>query len=104
MSNHDASQVGVPYTRISRITIHYPDGDNTPSVVIEQSEAVKLLSGVVRHLGTLPTIVANLDFSKATDPVPLVNPNLIGSDTTLQQAFMCVLAIARQEQNKAEQV
>jgi hypothetical protein len=106
MTNHDASQVGVPYVRCNRLIINYPDAGQTPSVSIEQCLAVKLADGTVRALEALPAINAVLDFSKATEPVPLVNPNdatPLGANTTLQQVFVGVLAIVRQEQNKAEQ-
>lgn len=105
MTNYDGSQVGVPYVRVHRVTIRWPDSEATPSAFIEQSEGVKLADGTIRTLGPLPNIDVHLDFAGNGDtPIPLVNPEdgtPLGIDTTLNQAFLAVLAVVRAEQIKA---
>lgn len=103
--NYDASQVGVPYKRAHLITIDYPDGGRTPSVDLGQSLAVKLADGTVRKLENLESIGALVDFAKAMEPIPLVDPETsepIGKDTNLQEVFMCVLAYVRHIQRESD--
>jgi len=101
--NYDPSQVGVPYIRAQRIVITWPDGGQAPAATIEQSWAVKLADGTVRKLADFPQIDATLDFTQGDAPIPLVNPENaqpLGADTTLNQAFLAVLAIVRKEQHE----
>ena len=101
--NFDASQVGVPYVRAHRLIIEYPDSSSTPTAYVEQSLAVKLADGSVRTLENLQPLAVPLDFSKGNDPIPLVSPENakpLGQDTTLNQAFLAVLAVVRDAQNK----
>lgn len=105
MNNYDASQVGVPYVRAHRLTINWPDNGQMPTAVIEQSLGVKLLDGAVRELERLPALDVALDFANGNVPIPLVSPedaSPLGMDTTLNQAFVAVLAVIRQAQIKAE--
>lgn len=105
-TNYDASQVGVPYVRAHRVTINYPDNKQMPTATIEQSLAVRMADGSARQLENLPAISCVLDFSKGNDPIPLVSNETgapLGADTSLNQAFIAVLAVVRAEQNKAEQ-
>jgi hypothetical protein len=108
MSNYDGSQVGVPYVRAHRVTINWADSESTPTAFIEQSEGVKLADGTIRTLGPLPNILVHLDFAGSGDAaIPLINPENaahLGADTTLNQAFLAVLAVVRAEQLKAEPV
>lgn len=102
--NYNGSQIGVPYTRVSRLTIEYPD-IGIPSVLIEQAEAVKLADNTIREIQNLGSFKCDLDFTKGDDPIPLVSPvdgSLLGIDTTLNKVFVGVLAIIRQEQLKNE--
>lgn len=102
--NYDASQVGVPYVRAHRLIISYPDAGQMPTAVVEQSLAVKLADGTVRKLENLADLTINLDFSQGDAPIPLVSPDNaapLGADTTLNQAFLAVLAVIRAEQVKA---
>ena len=103
--NYDASQIGVPYVRAHRLIISYPDAGQKPTAVVEQSLAVKLADGTVRKLENLTDLTFELDFTKGNDPLPLVNPDdatPLGQDTTLNQAFLAVLAVIRAEQVRAE--
>lgn len=104
--NYNGSQVGVPYVRAPRITINYePSGRTTAT--IEQALAVKLADGSVRQLEALPALTCELDFANDGDtPVPMISPDdasPLGADTTLNQAFLAVLAIVHDRQVKAEQ-
>ena len=99
--NYDGSQVGVPYVRAHRVTIEWPDATGVPGAVIEQSLGVRLADGSVRKIEDLPKIEFNLDFSRATDPVPMVSPedgSLLGQNTNLQTAMLNVLAVIRKQQ------
>ncbi len=103
--NYDASQVGVPYVRAQRVEIFWPDAGKKPHAVINQSLAVKLADGTVRQLENLPALEVVLDFDRATDPIPLVDPDTglpLGPSTTLQMAMLNVLAVVREKQIAAE--
>lgn len=105
--NYDPSQVGVPYVRVSRLTIDWPDSvqSSMPSAKMEQSLAVKLADGSIRTLEKMPDIVAQLDFTRGNEPIPLIDPETganYGSDTSLNQAMMTVLAVIRQHQRIAQ--
>ena len=106
MNNYDASQVGVPYVRSHKIVIDYPDSGQKPTAVIEQSLAVKLADGTVRKLNDLTPLTITIDFAaNGVDPIPLVSPedaSPLGADTTLQMAFLNILAVVRQAQIRAE--
>lgn len=104
--NFDASQVGVPFVRAHKITIHYPDNGQTPWATIEQSNGVVLADGKVRTIEQLPTIQRSFDLQNDGNlPVPLVSPTTgadLGANTTLNQVFLGILAVVRQEQKKLE--
>ena len=97
--NYNGSQVGVPYVRYPRIIINYPPGV-LPSVRIDRELAVLLADGSVRALEALDSVTADIDLPNNGDaPVPLVNPSTgesLGADTSLNQTFLAVLAVARQ--------
>jgi hypothetical protein len=103
MSNYDASQIGVPYTRVHRIEILYPDAGLQSTAVLDQSEAVKMADGTVRKLRELPSLYVTFDFKNdGSTSIPLINPNdgsTIGS-TTLNTAMLNILAVVRYEQLK----
>jgi hypothetical protein len=100
--NYDASQVGVPYVRASRILISYPDNNQLPTAVIEQALCVKLADGNVRELEDIKAINVTLDFqSHGSDPIPLVNPTTgaaLGADTSLNSVMVQILAVVRAQQ------
>jgi len=105
MNNYDASQVGVPYVRAHRVTVNWPESGQMPTAVVEQSLGVKLADGTVRELEKLSDLTIPLDFSRGNDPIPLVNPedgSPYGADTSINQAFLAVLAVIRAAQIKAE--
>ena len=105
MNNYDGSKVGVPYVRVPRLIVDWLDNGQTPVATIVNALGVKLADGSVRNLEDLATITQALDFSKGDEPIPLVNPNdgsRLGMDTTLNQAFLAVLAVIRQTQIQAE--
>lgn len=62
--NYDPSQVGLPYVRVTRLTIDWPDsvGEPQPTASIEQSLAVKLLDGSIRTLDTFPTLENSINY------------------------------------------
>jgi len=98
-TNYNASQVGVEYVRFPRIFITYPAGA-LPYVRIDRELAVLLTDGTVRVTGELESVTADIDLPTNGDaPVPLVNPSTgeaLGADTSLNQTFLAVLAVARQ--------
>lgn len=103
--NYDASQVGVPYVRVHRLTIEYPDAKSTPTAYAEQSLAVKLADGSVRTLETMQSLAIPLDFGNGDSLLPLVNPDTgapLGANTSLNSAFLSVLAVVRDAQIKAQ--
>lgn len=105
--NYDPSQVGVPYVRVSRLVIEWPDSAESPmpTAVMEQTLAVKLADGSIRTLEKMQPIGAKLDFTNGNDPVPLVNPETaqpLGMDTSLNQAMLAVLAVIRKHQIEAQ--
>lgn len=103
-NNYDSTDVGVPYVRAHKVTLHWPDNGLLPSYVLEQSLGVKLKDGTVRTIETLPTISRSLDFVNDGDlPIPLVDPTSganLGIDTTLNKTMLSILAVVRQEQLK----
>lgn len=110
--NYDASQVGVPFVRAHKLTIHYPEAGTgqLPWATIEQSEAVKLADGSLRRIGELPFIQRSFDLAgQGNVPIPLVSPEtgqpLVGSNgpltTTLNQIMLGLLAVVRMSQNDA---
>lgn len=105
--NYDGSQVGVPYVRTRQLIIDWRDNNQKPMVGIVQGTAVKLADGTIRALDPLPQINVELDFATDGDtPVPMISPDNaapLGTDTTLNQAFLAVLAIVHDRQVKAEQ-
>jgi len=101
--NYDPSQVGLPYVRVTRLVVEWPDSlkDLQPTALIEQSLAVKLADGSIRTLDNLPAISTRLDFTLGDEPIPLINPETaepLGTDTTLNQTFVGVLAVVRKFQ------
>ena len=102
MSNYDASQVGVPYTRVHRIEIQYPDNGQMPSATLHQSLAVKMADGKIRRLEDLSPIGVQFDFSaNGSTPIPLVSPDTgaaLGPTTTLNMVMLSILAVVRQAQ------
>lgn len=102
MINYDASQVGVPYVRAHKITIHYPDNGGLPWAVIDQSLAVKLADGTVRKLQDLPSIQRSFDLTNdGALPIPLVSPDTgaaMGPSTNLNMVMLGILAVVRKEQ------
>ena len=106
MNNYNGSQVGVPYVRAHRLTVNWPDNGQMPTALIEQSLGVKLADGTVRELQKLGDMTVTLDFAtNGNTPIPLVSPEdatPLGADTTLNQAFLAVLAVIRAEQVRAE--
>jgi hypothetical protein len=104
--NFDASQVGVPYVRAHKITIHYPDKGLPPVVVVEQSLAVVMADKTVRQLEVLPTIQAELNLATdAGKPIPLIDKDTgapLGPTTTLGMVYMQLLAAVRQIQISQE--
>lgn len=104
-NNYDASQVGVPYTRVNTLTIVYPPEGNT-RVVLGQALAMKGADGKVYEVGPLNSISAQLDLvANGNDPIPMVSPNdasQLGTNTTLNEVFVAILAVVRQIQNSQE--
>lgn len=100
--NYDASQVGVPYVRASRILIGYPDNNRIPSADIEQTLVVKLADGTIRELEKLPSLNVPLDMlNHGADAIPMVNPadgSPLGANTNLNTAMVHVLAVVRAAQ------
>lgn len=106
MNNYDSSQVGVPYTRVHRIEISYPDNGLMPSAVLHQSLAVKMADGKTRRLEDLDQIAVQFDFAAdGTTPIPLVSPDTgvpLGPTTTLNMVMLSILAVVRKAQLATE--
>lgn len=106
MTNYDGSKVGVPYVRTRQLIIDWPDNNAMPRATILHGTAVKLADGTVRALDPLPQVDCVLDFEKDGDAeVPLISPadaSPLGINTTLNKAFLAVLAIVHDRQVKAE--
>lgn len=106
--NYDPSQVGVPYVRVHKMSITWPDSAEAqvPVATLEQSLAVKLADGSIRTLEKMQTLDVQLDFdAHGNSPIPLVNPenaSSLGADTTLNQTMLAVLAVIRQAQIVAQ--
>ena len=106
MNNYDGSQVGVPYVRVHRIEIDYPDAGQMPSAVLHQSLAVKCADGKNRKIDDLGTLGVQFDFAAhGSDPIPLVSPDNaapLGANTTLNMAMLNILAVVRKAQLASE--
>lgn len=107
-SNYNPSSgVGIPYKRAHRITIDWPDRGLVPHARIEQSLAVVLADGSIRQIEVIPPIHAALDLANEGDnQIQIVHPDtgeaIPGMTTTLNQAFLAVLAVVRKAQVSAE--
>ena len=108
MANYDPGTPGLPYVRVTQLILDWPDGaGGLPSATIFQRNAVPLTDGTVRNLEELPLIHIPLDLvNHGDDPIPLINPTNgqpLGGNTTLNEAFVAVLAVIRQAQLTANQ-
>ena len=107
-ANYNASQVGVPYVRVSRIVIGYPDSSGgLPSATLTQSMAVKMADGSTLHIGDMPSITTEFDLvANGMNPIPVVDQTTgapTGATTSLDNAFGEILAVVRSIQNAAGQ-
>ena len=98
-----SSPVGVPYVRAHRVTIEWPDRGLVPWFVIEQSLAVRLADDSIRQIEVLPTLRGTMDLANdGDDAIQVVHPEtgaeITGMTTSLNQAFLAVLAVVRQAQ------
>jgi hypothetical protein len=107
-TNYDpSSPVGVPYVRAHRVTIDWPDRGLLPRYAIEQSLAVRLADESIRQIEVLPTLHGSMDLANDGDTgIQVVHPDtgvdIPGMTTSLNQAFLAVLAVVRQAQVAAE--
>ena len=101
--NYDSSQVGVPYIRVSNITIQYPTSGIT-RVTLEQETAVKLADNSIAVLNPIQSLSFTLDMEKDSQlDIPLIDPESgkeLGSSTNLQQVMLGILAVIRPRQDK----
>ncbi len=102
-ANYDSSAVGVPYVRGTQVIINYPDGfGGEPVASVTQSNAIILADGTIRNLNAIQTLTIPLDFvDNGNTPIPMVDPTSgadLGENTTLNNIYLQVLAIVRQEQ------
>lgn len=99
--NYDSTNVGALYVRTNKIVIEYPE-NGIPNVEISQDIAVKLIDGTVAIVKPLHPIYFGLDLiGHGSDPIPLVDPTSGGSlgiNTNLNQLFIGILAVIRQQQ------
>jgi len=104
--NYNGSQVGVPYVRCPKITIHYLDRGQKPIVVIDQALAVKLADGTVYQLEEMKSIQVELDLvADAHKTFPLINPeddSPLNAETDLQTVYLQNLAAVRHIQKSQE--
>lgn len=100
--NFDASKMGVPFLRAHRITILYPDNNQMPEAVVEQSLAVLLADGTVRKLEDVEAIIIPLDLAAhGNDPVPLIHPTTgaaLGPSTTMNNVVLQIFSVIRKAQ------
>lgn len=102
MANYDATKIGVPFTRLSRLFIAIrPDG--SISLNIEQDEAVKLADSTIRALGNLPATQVTFDAKTDTEPFPLFDANTGAQmgETNLASVLLALVALARKGKEKA---
>jgi hypothetical protein len=102
-----SSPVGVPYVRAHKVTINWPDRGLVPTFAIEQSLAVRLTDESIRQIELLPTLHGTMDLANdGDDAIQVVHPDtgveIPGMTTSLNQAFLAVLAVVRQAQVAAE--
>ena len=102
-ANYNSSQVGVPYVRGTQVIINYPDGvSGNPQATIAQNNAIILADMSIRNLEAIGNLVIPLDFvNNGNTPIPMVDPTTgddLGETTTLNNIYLQVLAICRQEQ------
>lgn len=104
--NYDASKIGVPYVRAHRIVIEYPDSGKNPSAAIYQSMAIRLADGTIKNIENIEALNVEFDFAlNGSTLIPLVNPDdasHLGTDTTLINTMLSILAVVRSEQLKAD--
>ena len=103
MTNYNPSVPGTPYVRVNQLILDWPDAlGGIPTATVFQCNAVVLTDGTVRHLDSLPQFQISLDLANhGNDPIPLIDPvngTNLGANTTLNQAFMAILAVLRQAQ------
>lgn len=102
MANYDATKIGVPFTRLSRLFIAIsPDG--SIKLNIEQDEAVKLVDGSIRPLGEWPATFVTFDAKTDTETFPLFDASTgaqVG-ETNLASVLIALVALARKGKEKA---
>ncbi len=119
--NYDSSQVGVPYVRVHRIEINYPESGAglIPTTNLYQSEAVKLADGESRKLRDLVTLSRTVDLvNDGNDLIPLVDATtgaplaapvaqalgamVSSGHVSLNLVMLALLAVVRQEQTRVQ--
>lgn len=100
--NYDASQVGVPYVRVNKITIDYPDNGGMIQAHIDQTLAVKLADNSVRELQEINSFVINIDLAtEGSAAIPIIDPSSganLGVNTNLNNVMVQILAVIRKHQ------
>lgn len=103
MTNYDTTN-GLPYTRISEISIRDYGNQNLALEYYEKT-AMKDSQNKVHHLTDNPEKVV-LDLSKIVEPVQAVDPttgaDIPGLTFTYNQIFLGILAFIRQDQKRRE--
>lgn len=104
-TNYNASQPAVPFGRVYRLIVEYPDNGVPPHLTIEQGLAVVLADGNVRKIDDLPTLesVINLQDDGNT-PIQMVDSvtgeDIPGQTTSFNITFMHMLACIRALQKR----
>jgi len=103
MRNYNSSQAGVPYVRVSKIIIEYPEPYKAV-VTCTEVEAVKLADNSVRKLVDLGELRFEVNPNQMADVLNVVNPDdgSVIPDTTVtkQQVMLGILAVIRDAQTK----
>lgn len=101
--NYDTTN-GLPYPRVTRIVIDYPES-GIPVVEYTERTAIVDSSGTIRRLDDAGQRIV-LEVPPPLEPIQVVNPatgaDIPGMTTTVQDTMLNVTAIIRRDQKRRD--
>lgn len=102
--NYDTTN-GLPYPRVTRIVIDYPES-GIPLVEYTEHTAIVDSGGTIRRLNDVGQRIM-LQVPPPNEPVQVINPatdaDIPGVTTTVQQTMLGITALIRRDQKRRDQ-
>ena len=107
MRNYDTTN-GLPFPRVSSVHFTYPTEGN-PLMTYNERNAIIDASGQVHFIdGGERQCTFEVDFSKALDPIHLIDPKtgtvIAGATTTIQELLLGLTALIRGDQAERDKI